>query len=87
VSRPHGVWDDREPSDTKRARVRKQKTLADLAGEVGYSIAQVHRLEVSGCGSRDLRQRVAQALGIPIPPARGREVMAGQLGLPGASSS
>lgn len=85
---PHGVWDDREPSEAKRARVRKQKTLADLAGEVGYSLSQVHRLEVTGRGSADLRRRVGHVLGLEMaPPARGYAGLEAQPALPGASSS
>jgi transcriptional regulator with XRE-family HTH domain len=83
---PHGVWDDREPSEAKRARVRRRKTLAELAGDVGYSVTQIHRLETGGRGSADLRRRVAQVLGIGIPPARGYGFEA-QLLLFGASSS
>jgi transcriptional regulator with XRE-family HTH domain len=83
---PHSVWDDREPSEAKRARVRRRMTLGDLASRVGYSITQLHRLEMAGRGSADLRRRVEQVLGV-IPPARGNVGLDEQLVLPGASSS
>jgi hypothetical protein len=88
---PHALWtldrEGREPSAVKVARVRQRMTLADLAGRIGYSVAQVHRCEVNGRGSTDLRRRLSQALGIGLPPARGNGWLMNQLLLPGMASS
>lgn len=84
---PHGLWDGDRVSDAKRKRVTSGRTLADLAREVGHSVAQVHRVETTGHGSADLRRRIGQALGIVIPPARGNALLVGQLQLPRATSS